>query len=86
MYAHSAHIGLHTKECALMPSPWDDCQNMLAWLDSVEAKGNKRATQTDGVNVERESRREEDTEGQDKNKPWRTIILVARATANQHIA
>ena len=41
MYAHSAHIGLHTKECALMPSPWDDYQNMLAWLDYVEAKGNE---------------------------------------------
>lgn len=58
MYAHSAHIGLHTKESALMPSPWDDYQNMLVWLDYVEAKGNERATQTDGVNVEREGEQE----------------------------
>ena len=41
-----------------MPSPWDDYQNMLAWLDYVGAKGNKRATQQDGVNVEREGEQE----------------------------
>ena len=34
--AHSAPIRLHAKQCALLPSPWDVYQNMLAWLHHIE--------------------------------------------------
>ena len=31
-----ARIGLHTKQCVLMPSARDVYQNMLAWLHQIE--------------------------------------------------
>ena len=34
--AHPARIGLHAKQFALLPSPWDVYQNMLARLHHIE--------------------------------------------------